>query len=68
LNLSLFLSEVCSVSKVKTEVELVLATQAENRIIVDINSIENGVDNELKLMRMPPDIKIFKQQVSDLFN
>lgn len=59
---------MCEVSKVRTDQELVLATQAENRIIVDINSIENGIDNQLKMMRIPNDIKVFKQKVNDLFN
>ncbi len=60
VNLGAFLQEVCSVSKVRTDQELVLATQAESRIIVDINSIENGVDNLLKMMKMPPEIRVFK--------
>ena len=45
-----------------------MATKAEGRIIVDINSIENGVDNNLKMMKIPPDIKIFKDKVNALFN
>ena len=55
-------------SKVRTDQELVLATQAEGRIIVDINSIENGVDNNLKMMKIPPEIKVFKEKVNALFN
>ena len=68
LNLTLFLKEVCEQSKVRTDQELVLATQAEGRIIVDINSIENGVDNLLKMMKIPSDIHVFKQKVNEIFN
>ncbi len=44
-----------------------MATQKDNRIIVDINSIENGRDNLLKIMKMPPEVSIFKQKVQELF-
>jgi hypothetical protein len=66
VNLTLFLKEVCQLSNVKTDQELVLATQEDSRIIVDINSIEHGRDNKLKMMKMPPEIHIFKKKVLEI--
>ncbi len=68
VNLTLFLKEVCQQSNVKTDQELVLATQEDSRIIVDINSIEHGRDNKLKMMKMPPEIHIFKKKVLEMFH
>jgi hypothetical protein len=68
VNLTLFLKEVCQLSNVKTDQELVLATQDDSRIIVDINSIEHGRDNKLKMMKMPPEIHIFKKKVLEIFH
>ncbi|KEJ82851.1 hypothetical protein OXYTRIMIC_799 [Oxytricha trifallax] len=58
-----FLKELCE--NLNTKDELVLVTEKEERMIVDINAIEKG--ETLKLVRMSSEISEFKEKVNQIF-
>ena len=65
VSIGALLEDFCRQHEVKAQQEVVLVTQSEHRIILDVAAIEP--EEPLKLVKIDPEVNAFKQQVHQLF-